>query len=45
MLIIILSYPLRGFYLWDASSSYDDPKSGKEKTYKYKESYGVSLAP
>ena len=45
MLIIILSYPLRSFYLWDASSSYVDPKNGKEKTYKYKESYGVSLAP
>ena len=36
---------LRGFYLWDASSSYADPKSGKPKVYKYKESHGVSLAP
>ena len=34
---------LRGFYLWDASSSYDDPKTGKPKTYKYKESYSVIL--
>ena len=32
-----------GFYLWDASSVYDDPKTGKEKTYKYKESYPVYL--
>ena len=36
---------LRGFYLWDASSSYADPKTGKPKTYKYKEPYGVSLTP
>ena len=34
---------MRGFYLWDASSVYDDPKTGKEKTYKYKESYPVYL--
>ena len=34
---------MRGFYLWDASSSYEDPKTGKPKTYKYKESYKVAL--
>ena len=36
---------LRGFYLWGASSSYDDPKTGKQKVYKYKESHGVLLTP
>ena len=36
---------MRGFYLWDASSSYDDPKTGKQKAYKFKSSYGVSLTP
>ncbi len=35
---------MRGFYLWDASSSYDDPKTGKPKTYKYKESHPVTLS-
>ena len=35
---------LRGFYLWDATSSYSDPKTGREKTYKYKESHVVSLS-
>ncbi len=35
---------LRGFYPWDASASYADPKTGKEKTYKYKESHVVSLS-
>ena len=33
-----------GFYLWDASSSYEDPKTGKQKTYKYKESHAVTLS-
>ncbi len=36
---------LRGFYLWDVSSSYADPKTGKPKTYKFNESYGVFLTP
>ena len=36
---------LRGFYLWDASSSYADPKTGKQKAFKYKESHGVLLTP
>ena len=36
---------MRGFYLWDATGAYDDPKTGKPKTYKYKESHGVTLAP
>ena len=36
---------LEGFYLWDATGSYNDPTTGKEKSYKYKESYGVRLAP
>ncbi len=34
---------IRGFYLWDATGTYDDPKTGKEKTYKYKKSYPVYL--
>jgi uncharacterized repeat protein (TIGR01451 family) len=34
---------LEGFYLWDASAGYDDPKTGKPKTYKYKESFPVLL--
>ena len=34
---------MRGFYLWDAMGGYDDPKTGKPKTYKYKESYPVTL--
>ena len=32
---------MRGFYLWDATGTYEDEKTGKEKTYKYKESYPV----
>ena len=36
---------MRGFYLWDATGSYADPKTGKPKTYKYKGSYGVTLSP
>ena len=36
---------LEGFYLWDATGAYEDPKTGKEKSYKYKESHGVRLAP
>ena len=32
---------LRGFYLWDAVGAYKDEKTGKEKTYKYKQSYPV----
>ena len=35
---------MRGFYLWDATGAYDDPKTGKEKTYKYKESHSVIIA-
>jgi len=34
---------MRGFYLWDATGYYDDPKTGKPKTYKYKESHAVIL--
>ncbi len=34
---------MRGFYLWDVTGAYDDPKTGKPKTYKYKESYPVLL--
>ena len=34
---------MRGFYLWDATGAYEDPKTGKPKTYKYKESHAVSL--
>ena len=35
---------MRGFYLWDATGAYADPKTGKEKAYKYKESHAVFLA-
>ena len=34
---------MRGFYLWDATGAYEDPKTGKEKSYKYKMSFPVSL--
>ena len=29
---------MRGFFLWDATGSYEDPKTGKTKTYTYRES-------
>lgn len=32
-----------GFYLWDATGSYADPKTGKPKTYKYKEFHPMTL--
>ena len=32
---------LRGFGLWEATGSYEDEKTGKEKTYKVVESYPV----
>lgn len=32
-----------GFYLWDAAGEYADPKTGKPKAYKYKQSFPVSL--
>ena len=32
-----------GFYLWDATGEYADPKTGKPKTYKYKLSFPVRL--
>ena len=34
-----------GFYLWDNTGLYEDPKTGAEKSYKYKESFCVRLAP
>ena len=34
---------MSGFYLWDAAGAYEDPKTGKEKTYKYKTFHPVSL--
>ena len=34
---------LRGFYLWDATGEYTDAKTGKLKTYKYKDSFSVYL--
>ena len=34
---------LSGFYLWDESAAYEDPQTGKEKTYKYKASKPVVL--
>ena len=36
---------MEGFYLWDATGEYEDPKTGKPKTYKYKQSFPVSLMP
>ena len=32
-----------GFYLWDVTGEYEDEKTGKTKTYKYKQSYPVRL--
>ncbi len=32
-----------GFYLWDAAGEYEDEKTGKVKTYKYKQSFPVWL--
>ena len=34
---------LRGFFLWEDTSFYTDPKTGKEKSYKYKKSCPVLL--
>ena len=34
---------LSGCFAWEQPASYVDPKTKKEKTYKYKEAYGVSL--
>lgn len=34
---------MSGFDLWDAADAYEDPKTGKEKTYKYKTFHPVSL--
>ena len=34
---------LSGFYLWDATDEYVDEKTGKPKTYKYKQSFPVLL--
>ncbi len=31
-----------GFYLWDAAGVYKDPKTNKDKAYKYKQSYPVT---
>jgi hypothetical protein len=35
---------MRGFYLWDATGAYENPKTDKEKTYKYKETHSVTLS-
>ncbi len=32
-----------GFYLWDATGEYEDQKTGKAKSYKYKQSFPVRL--
>ena len=34
---------MNGFYLWDATGVYEDEKTGKEKTYKYKVSFPVAF--
>ena len=39
--VMVQGADLSGFYLWDATGTYDDAKTGKEKTYKYKESHPV----
>ena len=39
--VIVLGEDFKGFYLWDASGTYKDAKTGKAKTYKYKESHPV----
>jgi len=39
--IIVLGEAFKGFYLWDVSGTYKDAKTGKAKTYKYKESHPV----
>ena len=39
--IVVPGEDLKGFYLWDASGAYTDAKTGKAKTYKYKESFPV----
>lgn len=41
--IEVQGFGLNGFYLWDATGRYTDAKTKKEKTYKYKLSYPVSL--
>ena len=33
-----------GFCLWDAIGEYEDAKTGKTKTYKYKQSFSVNLS-
>ena len=38
------SESLSGFFPWESMSMYEDPKTNKEKTYKYKEIYGVTLS-
>ena len=42
-IVVFGAESLRGFYLWEATGYYDDPKTGKPKSYKYKESYPVGL--
>ena len=44
-IVVLGAETQRGCYLWDAVGSYIDPKTGKAKTYKYKESHPVSLTP
>ena len=34
---------MEGFYLWDATGEYEDVKTGKLKSYKYKQSFPVRL--
>ncbi|MBR4257632.1 MAG: putative Ig domain-containing protein [Kiritimatiellae bacterium] len=34
---------MEGFYLWDATGEYEDEKTGKLKSYKYKQSFPVRL--
>ena len=42
-IVVLGAESLRGFYPWDAVGSYVDPKSGRAKTYKYKEPRPMAL--
>ncbi len=41
--VLVWNYNLGGFFTWDDVSFYIDPKTGKEKSYKFKQSCKVGL--
>ena len=41
--VLVPGYNLGGFFLWDDTAFYKDPKTGKEKSYKFKQSFRVRL--